>query len=47
MATEKEKQIVKIICKPDFPFPRFYKIGEALIRRWARRQNKKIKNERK
>jgi hypothetical protein len=38
--TKKEQEIAKIITTKDFPFLRYVRIAEAIIKRIARRQNK-------
>lgn len=43
MATKKEQEITQIITAKDFPFARFTRIAEAIIRRIARRQLKFLK----
>lgn len=40
IATKKEQEIAEIILKPNFPFGRFCRISEMLIRRMARRSEK-------
>lgn len=40
VSTKKEQEIAEIILKPDFPFERFCRISEKMIRRIARRQEK-------
>ena len=41
IATQKEIQVINIICQSDFPYNRFIKISQMIIRRQSDRQEAK------